>query len=77
MYIVVFHMAPTIFKDFLSIIVNDDFEEVTIDTIIKAAGTEVGDGKIFGDIKEAYKLEQEKKEDSIKLISWNKDIYSQ
>ena len=45
-------------RRFLSIVVNDDFEEVTINTIIKAAGTgEVGDGKIFvSDIKEAYRI---------------------
>ncbi|MGB2116984.1 MAG: P-II family nitrogen regulator [Flavobacteriaceae bacterium] len=45
-------------RRFLSIVVNDDFEEVTIDTIIKAAGTgDVGDGKIFvSDIKEAYRI---------------------
>ena len=45
-------------RRFLSIVVNDDFEEVTISTIIKAAGTgEVGDGKIFvSDIKEAYRI---------------------
>ena len=45
-------------RRYLSIVVNDDFEEVTINTIIKAAGTgEVGDGKIFvSDIKEAYRI---------------------
>lgn len=45
-------------RRFLSIVVNDDFEEVTINTIVKAAGTgEVGDGKIFvSDIKEAYRI---------------------
>jgi len=45
-------------RRFLSIVVNDDFEEITIDTIIKAAGTgDVGDGKIFvSDIKEAYRI---------------------
>lgn len=45
-------------RRYLSIVVNDDFEEVTINTIIKAAGTgEVGDGKIFvSDITEAYRI---------------------
>ena len=45
-------------RRFLSIVVNDDFEEVTIDTIIQAGGTgDVGDGKIFvSDIKEAYRI---------------------
>jgi|TARA_B110000977_G_scaffold165539_1_gene212781 nitrogen regulatory protein P-II 1 len=42
----------------LSIVVNDDFEEITIKTILEAASTgEVGDGKIFvSDIKEAYRI---------------------
>ena len=40
------------------IVVNDDFEEITIETIIKAAATgEVGDGKIFvSEIKDAYRI---------------------
>jgi nitrogen regulatory protein P-II 1 len=42
----------------LSIVVNDDFEEITIQTILEAASTgEIGDGKIFvSDIKEAYRI---------------------
>lgn len=42
----------------LSIVVNDEFEEITVQTIIKAAGTgQVGDGKIFvSDINEAYRI---------------------
>jgi nitrogen regulatory protein P-II 1 len=42
----------------ISIVVNDNFEQITIKTIIDAAGTgEVGDGKIFvSDIKEAYRI---------------------
>ena len=42
----------------LSIVVNDDFEEITIKTILEAASTgQVGDGKIFvSDIKEAYRI---------------------
>ncbi|GGF76060.1 MULTISPECIES: P-II family nitrogen regulator [Wenyingzhuangia] len=45
-------------RRYLSIVVNDDFEKVTIDTIIKTAGTgEVGDGKIFVyDVKETYRI---------------------
>lgn len=42
----------------LSIVVNDDFEQVTIDAILKASSTgHVGDGKIFViDIQEAYRI---------------------
>lgn len=42
----------------LSIVVNDNFEEITISTILKTATTgEVGDGKIFvSDINEAYRI---------------------
>lgn len=42
----------------LSIIVNDDFEELTIQTILKSAATgEVGDGKItVSDVKETYRI---------------------
>jgi len=45
-------------RRFLSIVVNDDFEAVTIKTILEAASTgEVGDGKIFvSDIQEAYRI---------------------
>lgn len=45
-------------RRFLCIVVNDDFEEITIKTIIDAAQTgEIGDGKIFvSDIKEAYRI---------------------
>ena len=45
-------------RRFLSIVVNDDFEEITVKTIIESASTgEVGDGKIFvSDIKEAYRI---------------------
>lgn len=45
-------------RRYLSIVVNDNFEEVTIQAILKAAGTgEVGDGKIFvSDIKECYRI---------------------
>jgi len=45
-------------RRYLSIVVNDDFEEITIQTIIKSAATgEVGDGKIFvSDINESYRI---------------------
>lgn len=45
-------------RRFLSIVVNDDFEQVTISAILEAASTgEVGDGKIFvSDISEAYRI---------------------
>lgn len=45
-------------RRYLSIVVNDDFEEVTIKTILESASTgEVGDGKIFvSDIKDAYRI---------------------
>jgi nitrogen regulatory protein P-II 1 len=42
----------------LAIVVNDEFEEITVKTIIDAASTgEVGDGKIFvSDINDAYRI---------------------
>lgn len=45
-------------RRYLSIVVNDSFEEITIKTILESASTgEVGDGKIFvSDIKEAYRI---------------------
>ncbi len=45
-------------RRYLSIVVNDDFEAITVKTIIDAASTgEVGDGKIFvSDISEAYRI---------------------
>ncbi len=45
-------------RRYLSIVVNDDFEEITIKTIMEAAKTgQVGDGKIFvSDIKECYRI---------------------
>ena len=45
-------------RRYLSIVVNDDFEEITIQAIIKSAATgEVGDGKIFvSDVKECYRI---------------------
>ncbi|MFT5861572.1 MAG: nitrogen regulatory protein P-II 1 [Flavobacteriales bacterium] len=45
-------------RRYLSIIVNDDFEKVTIDALIESASTgEVGDGKIFvSNIEESYRI---------------------
>ncbi len=45
-------------RRFLSIVVNDEFEEITIKTLLKAASTgDVGDGKIFvSDINECYRI---------------------
>lgn len=45
-------------RRYLSIVVNDDFEKVTIQTIINSGATgNVGDGKIFvSEIKEAYRI---------------------
>ncbi|MCF7567369.1 P-II family nitrogen regulator [Sabulilitoribacter arenilitoris] len=45
-------------RRYLSIVVNDDFEDITIKTILSSASTgEVGDGKIFvSDISECYRI---------------------
>lgn len=45
-------------RRYLSIVVNDDYEEAAISAILDAAKTgEVGDGKIFiSDVKEAYRI---------------------
>ena len=45
-------------RRYLSIVVNDDFVEKTIDAIIKSAATDqVGDGKIFIlPVEEAYRI---------------------
>ena len=42
----------------LSIVVNDDFEQITINAILKSSATgEIGDGKIFvSDVAEAYRI---------------------
>ena len=58
MYRGVSYSTSDIQRRHISIVVNDDFEQITIKTIIDAAGTgEVGDGKIFvSDIKEAYRI---------------------
>jgi len=45
-------------RRYISIVVNDDFEQIAIDTILKHAQTgEIGDGKIFvSDVKDAYRI---------------------
>lgn len=45
-------------RRYLSIVVNDDFEAITIKTIIESGATgEVGDGKIFvSHIEEVYRI---------------------
>jgi len=53
----------------LSIVVNDDFEQVTIDAILKASATgEIGDGKIFvSEVTNAYRIRTgEQGEDTLK-----------
>ena len=56
-------------RRYLSIVVNDDFEEATIQAILKSAATgDVGDGKIFVSyIEESYRIRTgEKGEDTLK-----------
>ncbi|WP_299520128.1 P-II family nitrogen regulator [Winogradskyella sp.] len=50
-------------RRYLSIVVNNDFEEVTIKAILDSAGTgNVGDGKIFvSEIKEVYRIRTKEK----------------
>ena len=50
-------------RRFISMVVNDDFEKITIDTLLKHAATgEVGDGKIFvSDIQESYRIRTSEK----------------
>jgi len=50
-------------RRFLSIVVSDPFLEITIDAILKSAGTGVvGDGKIFvSEIQEAYRIRTKEK----------------
>lgn len=45
-------------RRYLSIVINDDFEQITVNTIMEAARTgEVGDGKIFvSDVKDCYRI---------------------
>tara|TARA_B100000949_G_C14089953_1_gene369552 strand:+ start:150 stop:488 length:339 start_codon:yes stop_codon:yes gene_type:complete len=50
-------------RRYLSIVVNDEFEQAAIDAILTAGRTgEVGDGKIFvSDVSEAYRIRTGKK----------------
>ena len=50
-------------RRYLSIVVNDDFEEITIKTLLDSAVTgDVGDGKIFvSDIQESYRIRTRQK----------------
>ena len=52
------YSSSDIQRRFLSIVVNDEFKETTIETILKVAHTgSYGDGKIFVyDINEAYSI---------------------
>jgi nitrogen regulatory protein P-II 1 len=45
-------------RRYLSIVVNDDFEEVTIKAILSSAATgNIGDGKIFvSEVQECYRI---------------------
>jgi nitrogen regulatory protein P-II 1 len=45
-------------RRYLSIVVNDDFEDITVKTILDSASTgDVGDGKIFvSNIEECYRI---------------------
>ena len=50
-------------RRFLSIVVNDDFVQPTIDAILRTATTDkVGDGKIFvSPVEEAYRIRTSEK----------------
>jgi len=52
------YSTSSIQRRFLSIVVNDNFEEITIKAILDAASTgEVGDGKIFvSDVTDCYRI---------------------
>jgi len=52
-------------RRYISIVVNDAFEQTTINTIMETAKTgDIGDGKIFvSDISEAYRIRTGKKGD--------------
>ncbi|MCK5815883.1 MAG: P-II family nitrogen regulator [Flavobacteriaceae bacterium] len=52
------YSTSSIQRRYLSIVVNDDFEDITIKTLIESARTgDVGDGKIFvSDVNESYRI---------------------
>ncbi|MCL4151177.1 UNVERIFIED_CONTAM: hypothetical protein GTU68_051336 [Idotea baltica] len=59
-------------RRYLSIVVNDDFEEITIKALLESAATgDVGDGKIFvSDVLETYRIRTgEKGGETLKKIS--------
>jgi nitrogen regulatory protein P-II 1 len=57
-YRTISYSTTDIQRRYLSIVVSDSFEQITIDAIIKSAYTgNVGDGKIFvSEIKETYRI---------------------
>ena len=60
-------------RRFLSIVVNDEFVQPTIDAILKSAATDkVGDGKIFiTPVEEAYRIRTgEKGGESLNSVSY-------
>ena len=61
------YSSSDIQRRFLSIVVNDDFVEVTVNAILSAAKTgEVGDGKIFVvPVEEAYRIRTGENGDSL------------
>lgn len=52
------YSTGSIQRRYLSIVVNDDFEEITVQAILKSAKTgDVGDGKIFvSHIEDSYRI---------------------
>ena len=52
------YSTSSIQRRYLSIVVNDNFEKITISTIIKSGATgDIGDGKIFvSDINQSYRI---------------------
>ncbi len=57
-YRTISYSTTDIQRRFLSIVVSDSFEQVTVDAILKAAYTgNVGDGKIFvSEVKETFRI---------------------
>ncbi|MDA8596005.1 MAG: P-II family nitrogen regulator [Flavobacteriaceae bacterium] len=45
-------------REYISIVVNDDFEDITIKTLLESARTgDIGDGKIFvSEVSNAYRI---------------------
>lgn len=57
------YSTSSIQRRYLSIVVNDNFEEITINAIINSGATgEIGDGKIFvSDITQSYRIRTSEK----------------